>query len=172
MKPRHVLIFGAVLVLLVTMGLAQKGKPIHWTVTGSNHFLGSDGDIDEGNMGICGGKGTFGQHTCNTFFTAGPHPSPPAPDCYAQLTTFTHVQRFTTGDMLYSRIPDVPLGDNYICFSADGWTGTVTVEFFGGTGRFEGASGSATWVFDGDFLGNGFGAAIDEIDGVIYLNGD
>jgi hypothetical protein len=171
MKPQHVLIFGTVLLLFVTMGLAQKGKPIHWTVTGSNHGLGSDGDVDEGNMGICAGKGTFGQHSCNTFFTAGPHPEPTL-DCPAQLTAFTHVQRFATGDMLYSRIPSVPLGENYICFTADGWTGTVTVEFFGGTGRFEGASGWATWEFDGDFLGNDFGAAINKVEGMIYLNGE
>ena len=172
MKTQHVLIFATVLLLSATVGLAQNGKPIHWTVTGSNHGLGTDGGVDEGNMGICAGKGTFGQHTCNTFFTAGPHPEPSAPECYAQLTDFTHVQRFATGDMLYSRIPEVPLGENYICFSADGWIGTVTVEFFGGTGRFEGATGWATWEFDGDFLGNGFGAAINEGAGMIYLDED
>jgi hypothetical protein len=73
-----------------------------------------------------------------------------------------------------------PLGPNYICIRSSGlgYWGTVTLEFVGGTGRFEGATGWATWEFDGDFLemdpnmGLVFSAATNEVDGVLYLNGD
>jgi len=173
MKLRQGLVFGIVFLSFVTIGIAQKGQPVHWAVTGSTHDLGMNGDIDEGSMGICAGKGTFGEHTCNTMFTGQPHPAPPAPNCYAQLAMFTHIQRFRNGDLLYSRIPSgEPLGDNYLCFNGLEYSGTVTVEFVGGTGRFEGASGWATWVFEGEFLEENYASGINEVNGMIYLNED
>ena len=90
---------------------------------------------------------------------------------------FTHIQRFPNGDLLYSRVPaGDPLGPNYICSSGFEWWGTVTVAFVGGTGRFEGASGWATWEFEGDFLewdpvfGTVYSGSTNEVHGVLVLS--
>jgi len=182
MKREHVLVIGTVLVLFVAMGLAQDGKPVHWTVTGSTHLLGVDSGLgfEEGAMGICGGKGTFGDHTCNTKIQTGPiTTTPPASNCVGELTMFTHVQRFPNGDLLYSRLPDGdPLGPNYVCSGGFKYWGTVTLEFVGGIGKFEGASGWVTWEFEGDVLewdpafGTVYSGSTNDVAGVLYLNGN
>ncbi len=60
-----------------------------------------------------------------------------------KVIAYSIVRRYSNGDLLYSR-----LVDGFLCFTPGGATTlTINAEFFGGTGRYTGASGSYTVEF-------------------------
>ena len=184
MKIRVILPLGIFSALFMTLGLAQK--PVHWDVTGSVTLLGRDMEtgVSEGVIGICGGKGTFGNHTCNTFVRSqmvgfDTELCPGLPEY--RWDVYSHIQRFPNGDLLYQRLK--PGGSNYMCadpFVENRFWGMISTEIVGGTGRFESATGEVQWeIVQGDFLdfdpvtgSAAFAGIVTELDGYILLNGD
>jgi hypothetical protein len=184
MRIRTIPILVTVFVLFTVLGVAQK--PVHWDVTGSVTLLGRDmaTGVSEGVIGMCGGKGTFGRHSCNTFVRSqmvgfDTELCPGLPEY--RWDVYSHIQRFRNGDLLYQQLK--PGGANYMCadpFVENKFWGRISTEFVGGTGRFESATGEVEWeIVEGNFLdfdpvtGSGaFAGIITELDGYIFLNGD
>ena len=70
------------------------------------------------------------------------------------ITSYSHVQRFKDGkgSLLFSQMD--PTGSNFVCFTpgSNTFTAFMTTTYEGGTGRFQGASGTASWEFDNTVL--------------------
>ena len=181
------LLLGIAVVFSMAVGAAEAQGTINVkeTIAGSvvPLFADLDGDGKEGDLGLCAGKGTLGAYTCTTVsdfdrsaaqFNTANCPGvvvvelPVAPGG-------SHVQMFRNGDLLFW-VQDDSVG-NYACLDVvtNAWTMVNHYSYVGGTGRFEGATGSATMELTGqglsfDYAGNGVQHGTSGIvTGTIYL---
>ncbi len=153
-----------VLVLAVTSVQAQMTKPFKMTISGAGNIpLGTEINGQPITLGICGGHSNLGGGTydCTTtgydihtdWSPTGTGPCAGGLETQYLSIVKNHIIRFAGGDMLYM-VPDLTAGPNYACyFPVEGYGVDVkTWRIVGGSGRFEGATGAATWELKGDFL--------------------
>lgn len=155
---------GILFVLALTAGLtsAQTEKiVVSERISGnvSPSVIDMNGDGDPAELGMCGGTGTLGNYTCNTLVDLAtpmvPAAGPGCPDGMVKLERNLrggHVERFENADLLnwapVSKEED-PNAENYVCIvprpdgtSPDKGYIVNTFRYVGGTGRFEGATGT------------------------------
>jgi hypothetical protein len=165
---------GVVFVYLIAFAMAPGsafGQTIRVkeSIAGTNLSLDVDinGDGEaEGQLGLCYGKGTFGEYHCKTYgetFLEAIGPGEPCepgwlyavmrefdPQTGAQAA-FGHIQEFKNGDLLYWVIDWSKT--SYYCIDMEN-PGQMTLKGYlkydGGTGRFENATGTVEWNFDID----------------------
>ncbi len=181
------LLLGIAVVFSMAVGAAEaQGKiKVKETIAGSvvPLFADLDGDGNEGDLGLCAGKGTLGVYTCTTVtdFDRGGAQLDTA-NCPGALVVElpvapggSHVQMFRNGDLLYWVQDDSVV--NYACLDlvTNSWTMINHYSYAGGTGRFEDATGSATMELTGqalsvDYAGNNVQHGTSgTVTGTIYL---
>jgi hypothetical protein len=154
---------------------AQKVIEVRETLSGTVHRSsinpGGEPDGDSG-LGICEGSGNnykrvfrnfrimgSNQFSCRTITQLADEPvGVDTPNCpgavEVPITSYSHVQRFKDGEgsLLFSQMD--PSGPNFVCMSpgSNTFKAVMTSTYEGGTGRFEGASGTASWEFDNTVL--------------------
>ena len=154
-----------ILVLAVANVQAQQTKPFKMTMSGVGNIpLGKEINGEPIYFATCGGHSDLGggKFDCSTtgYWT---HTDwvPDMGNCPGGLETEyikivqNHIIRFENGDIMYM-VPDMSAGPNYACLypSASGMYGidVKTWRIIGGSGRYEGATGIATWKLKGDFI--------------------
>lgn len=175
--------------MIATMAEAKKTKMTFsgWSVATEidTTGLGPDGIPDRIPDGITGtsetyeGSGTFGKSTSNnqseTVFIGFCGPN----ILQLQYVACSVVTRYSNGDLLFSSLDENPLNPSTICYNFVDLTYTITIHLviWGGTGRFEGATGSSTATV----TGTGLASEPDRLthsafwgltEGEIFLSGD
>lgn len=174
MKKALGYVLGVGLLVTMTLGSLQAQTFIHVreTVSGTTQQSQINPSGEEGRtsaLGICEGSGNnyaprgykdfptseTNQFTCRSITQVAEMPKPELEYCPAgtamefEVTSFFHIQRYNDreGSLLFSKMD--PSGPNYVC-ATPGTGGpriVFTTYYDGGTGRFKGASGTASWEF-------------------------
>jgi hypothetical protein len=177
MKGTFTLVLGLGVVALAIVDTleAQKVIEIRETLSGTVHrsTINPGGEPDgHSGLGICEGSGNnykrvfrnypimgTNQFSCRTITQLADEPvGVDTPNCSGvvevAITSYSHVQRFKDGAglLLFSQMD--PTGPNFVCMTpgSNTFKAVMTSTYEGGTGRFEGASGTASWDFDNTVL--------------------
>ena len=146
-----ILAMSALAYSLMALTMVQGVNAGEFQQTVSGAFVPSNFDTNEdGNPGVlysAGARGTFGKSTFEGLLEATLLPAPVncGPDQEErQIIVFSIVQRFNNGDLLFSSLAD---GGGISCASPGQRAPfAVRADITGGTGRFEGATGSYEFV--------------------------
>jgi hypothetical protein len=125
-------------------------------------------------------SGTFGKTTSNAQAEVSPAP---VGDCFGKwwilkyrFVAFSAVDRYQDGDLLISTLDPDPDNPSTQCLDLSNFTSssTINVVVLGGTGRFEGSTGWATAIAEGQTLANDgdrptHGAFSASLEGEIFL---
>lgn len=160
-----------VLVLFVgtsLIGATAQAEPFQRTFSGWGVAteIDTNGDGDRAGSTTYGSSGTFGQATSNDQTEFLPEPtgfcSLDPLIVEFQYAALTSVTRFQNGDLLLAGLDLDPENPSTLCFNPlDGtFTATLNIVFLGGTGRFEGAMGSATATAGGVGLAGEVGVRV------------
>lgn len=166
-------ILGLGLGLLSPQSSEAHGKPVHLMYAGSgiNTAFNTGSDDFPVSVSQANGKGTFGKFAIAITAEFGPDSSG---DCAAgelDLSLVSSEDVLTFSDQ--SQLLGVSgLGDGFVCVTSTGWYhGQVEGAYVGGTGRFEGATGTFTSEFDGQYLGSqdvGFRSIAGTAEATLY----
>ena len=162
----------SVFILLLGPVWAQRTENFKMRISGSASMSGGTGE-NEYSVHLCAGFSDLykrvgsrhgfripgsGNFTCSTAGNYNPEPTSewtPHDDCMGAYKVehldpeLTHVIRFADGDVMYWVLDHSQ--ESYCCyFGENHFSQTVHWLIIGGSGRFEGATGTATWVIPFD----------------------
>ena len=185
MKQRQRLIIGAAIGFLLVAGLSRvEAKEIPYKGTFAGTFLSSR--IDRNDDGVPAGwetgalTGTLGKRVYQGVSEAVPTgPTAACPGGVFIIDTQngkgggTYTETFPNGDQLYGRV----LTRTFCSNGVGGFTGSSTLSYVGGTGKFAGASGNVENSFAGFYQAfdanavprQGFGPFSGEFTGTLIL---
>ncbi len=161
-RVRIVVLSTAAVLLLVLLPLyAENTKPFKMVLWGTGGIpLGAMIDGHPVGTGLCRGDSNFGKFECTTTgYTEMDVPVEDQARCPGGMKVpfktikNNHIVRFENGDVLWM-LPVDPQSEpdaSYVCLNAQGPPLQVmSWEIKGGSGRFQGATGRATWRLTGD----------------------
>lgn len=162
MKKATFVVFSLALTVALMPLCAEHTKPFKMVLWGTGSIPIPDVDGQPASTGLCRGNSNFGKFECTTTGYILPAPPPvvdldACPEGYKGRFTKiaqNHIIRFENGDVLWM-LPVDPTQEpdaSYVCLdlSFAPVRQVITWEFMGGSGRFEGAKGRATWNLKGD----------------------
>ena len=168
MKRLIVMFSLAALVFAGTSLAAEHTKPFKMILWGTALIpLGNNVDGYPIHLSLCRGNSNLGKFECTTtgYYVPNVDQTQWVPDsirCGAagvrvplSVIEMNHTIQFENGDVLWM-LPVVAPEASYVCLDATnnfaGIKQVITWQFQGGSGRFQGATGSATWELTGKYI--------------------